>query len=62
MLVAEYFRANPSPVLFARELPLPLPTKFIEWHRKVLREWLDIILPPSSILAHEEKFDGVNLP
>lgn len=36
--VLEYFRAHPRPGLFARELPLPVDTKFIERNERVLQE------------------------
>jgi hypothetical protein len=55
--VAGYLRAHPRPGLFVRELPLPLDTKFVERHRRVLREWLDRILPPDTIRADEEHFE-----
>lgn len=56
MHVIRYFRDNPRPDRFARELPIPVDTKFIERHERVLREWLDIVLPPDAILAGEAHF------
>ena len=32
-------------------------TKFVERHRRILREWLDIVLPPETIRADEEHFE-----
>jgi hypothetical protein len=55
--VIDYLRAHPRPELFARELPLPVDTKFIERNRCILREWLDRVLPPSGIRADEEHFE-----
>lgn len=55
--VADYLLAHPRPVLFARELPLDVDTKFIERNRTILREWLDLLLPPHAIRADEEHFD-----
>jgi hypothetical protein len=55
--VLDYFVAHPRPGLFARELPLPVDTKFIENNRRTLRAWLDLILPPHTIRADEEHFD-----
>lgn len=54
--VTKYFQAHPRPGVFARELPIAVPTKFIDWHQKVLREWLDLALPPASIDASEASF------
>jgi len=54
--ILRYFRANPRPNLFARELPLPVDTKFIDRHEGVLREWLDRVLPPGSIRSDEAHF------
>lgn len=55
--VAAYFRDHPRPLCFARELPLPVDTKFIERHQAVLRQWLDIILSAHAIRADEEHFE-----
>lgn len=57
LLVVGYLCANPRPGLFARELPLPLDTKFVERNQRVLREWLDRVLPPHAIRADEEHFE-----
>jgi hypothetical protein len=54
--VLRYFRANPRPDCFARELPLSVDTKFIERHQRVLREWFDLVLPPGSIRSDETHF------
>ncbi len=54
--VIRFFRDNPRPNRFARELPIPVDTKFIERHERVLREWLDIVLPPYAIHAGEAHF------
>jgi hypothetical protein len=55
--VVAYFRDHPRPMRFARELPLPVDTKFIERHRADLRQWLDIVLPAHAIRADEEHFE-----
>lgn len=55
--VVRFFQENPRPDLFARQLPLPVDTKFIERHQAILEEWLDILLPPSSIRADETQFE-----
>lgn len=55
--VLDFLVAHPWPQLFARELPLPLDTKFVERNRGILRSWLDLVLPPHAIRADEEHFD-----
>ncbi len=57
LAVVDYFIANPRPDRFARELPIPVDTKFIERNRPILRSWLDLLLPPHTIRAHEEHFE-----
>ncbi len=42
--VARYFIANPRPRLYPRQLPLPLPTKFIDQQHELLRPVLDFLL------------------
>ena len=54
--VLRYFRTNPRPNCFARELPLPVDTKFIERHEHVLRDWFDLALPPDSMRSDETHF------
>jgi hypothetical protein len=54
--VLRYFRANPRPNRFARELPLSVDTKFIERYECVLHDWFDLVLPPDSIRSDETHF------
>jgi hypothetical protein len=42
--VCQYFRQNPKPNLYIRELPIKIHTKFIERNKGVIRELLDILL------------------
>jgi len=42
--VASYFLAHPRPCLYPRQLPLSLPTKFIDQHHDLLRPVLDFLL------------------
>lgn len=44
LAVCRYFRANPRPGLYVRQLPVPVPTKFVERHQAILRELLDMML------------------
>ena len=47
--VCTYFKQNPKPNLYIRELPITIHTKFIENNKGVLRELLDVILDPKTI-------------
>src|SRR5512138_1691985 len=50
LAVATRFQSQPRPDCFARELGIPgVDGKFIETHRGVLAEWLDVLLPPDAI-------------
>jgi hypothetical protein len=55
--VVSWFVQHPRPGIFARELPLAVDTKFIERHERILRKWLDIVLPPHTIRSDEEYFE-----
>lgn len=55
--VLQFFLDHPRPNRFARELPLPVDTKFIERYQGLLRGWFDAVLPPLSIRADEEHFE-----
>lgn len=55
--VIRFLREHPRPNLFARELPLSVDTKFVERHKWLLREWLDLVLPPHTIRADEDHFE-----
>lgn len=55
--VVEYLATHPGPHPFARELPLSVDTKFVERNRRILREWLDLVLPPQLINSSEEHFE-----
>ena len=55
--VLQFFCENPRPDRFARELPLPVDTKFIGRYQGLLRQWFDIVLPPHTIRADEEHFE-----
>ena len=47
--VCTYFKQNPKPKLFIRELPVRVHTKFIEHNKGILIELLNAILPTESI-------------
>ena len=47
--VCAYFKQNPKPNLYIRELPVRVHTKFIEHNKGILLELLNAILPTDSI-------------
>lgn len=50
LLVCTYFLQNPAPRRYLRELDIPgVDSKFVEQNRRILREMLDILLPPDAI-------------
>lgn len=55
--VLRYFRDHPRPNCFARELPVPVDTKFVGRHERILREWFDLVLPPHAIRSYESQFE-----
>ena len=57
LCVLQFFRDNPKPNHFARELPIPVDTKFIERYQGLLQNWFDIVLPPHTIRADEKHFE-----
>jgi hypothetical protein len=42
--VCTYFKANPAPNLYIRELPIQVHTKFIESNKAIIKELLDILI------------------
>lgn len=58
--VCKYFKSNPKPNLYIRELPISVHTKFIETNVSILRELLDIIIEPfinKDKIKFEERFN-----
>jgi len=45
--VAGYFRDHPFPSCYGRELPLAVPTKFIEGNKALLEKLLELVAPAS---------------
>lgn len=52
--VCKYFKQNPRPDLYIRELPINVHTKFIESNKSVIRELLDILLLEHIDNTHRE--------
>ncbi|NCP89893.1 MAG: hypothetical protein GW827_06520 [Flavobacteriales bacterium] len=56
ILVCQYFKDNPNPNLFVRELPIAVHTKFIELYQSILKDLLNVLL--SDYLNEKEtKFE-----
>ncbi|MBI1313978.1 hypothetical protein GC176_22005 [bacterium] len=55
--VVRYFQTHPRPNVFPRELPLPVDTKFVERHQRLLSDWFELLLPPETIRADESQFE-----
>lgn len=54
----DWMVANPRPQCYLRQISLPeIDTKFIEQHKKLLAEWLDILLNPEDIAT---EFTGIS--
>lgn len=51
--VCQYFKQNPKPNLYVRELPIKVHTKFVERNKAVIRELLDVLI--SEHISIEEK-------
>ena len=50
LAVCAYFLRNPAPGRYLRELDIPgVDSKFVEQHRRILREMLDILLPEDAV-------------
>jgi len=50
LAVLEWLHAHPKPGIYIRQMEIPqVDTKFIEHHKKLLGELLDIVLPPTSM-------------
>ncbi len=50
LAILDWFAAHPRPGLYPRQLDIPgVDTKFIETHRALLSELLDLVLPESAI-------------
>jgi hypothetical protein len=57
--VCAFFDANPFPNCFARQLPIPVGTKFVEEHKGILAELLTVVLGDrvnADGLCFEERF------
>jgi len=57
--VCRYFQQHPAPQRFLRELDIPgVDSKFVEQNKGVLRELLDLLLPPETICQEVTALSG----
>lgn len=54
--VCKYFKQNPKPNLYVRELPIKVHTKFIERNKSVIRELIEILII-EHINIEEKEFE-----
>lgn len=54
--VCKYFKQNPKPNLYVRELPIKVHTKFIERNKSVIRELIEILIS-EHINIEEKEFE-----
>ncbi len=54
--VCQYFKQNPKPNLYVRELPIKVHTKFIERNQSVIKELLDVLIS-GHINSEEKQFE-----
>jgi hypothetical protein len=57
LMVCAYFLRHPRPGCYPRELPLPIGTKFIGDHERILDEMLTAVLPSTSVEASGSTFE-----
>ncbi len=55
--VCRYFQANPTPRLYARQLPIGVHTKFIDKNHAILRDLLDVLLG-EKVAGESDSFEG----
>jgi hypothetical protein len=56
LLVCQYFKQNPKPNFYIRELPVKVHTKFIERNKGIIRELLDVLIY-EHINTEEKEFE-----
>lgn len=59
LTVCRYFRQHPRPDRYLRALDIPdVDSKFVERHKRILRELLDLLLPPDTICQEVTTLSG----
>ena len=61
VLVCQFFMQNPQPRLYARSLPIPISTKFVETNQRLLRFLLDFLIPNETSLDESNFFKRYHL-
>lgn len=54
--VCNFFKQNPKPNLYVRELPISVHTKFVERNQSFIKDILDVLIPESANI-HERQFE-----
>ena len=55
--VCQYFKQNPKPNFYIRELPVKVHTKFVERNKSILRELLDVLIS-EHVKSEEKEFEN----
>jgi hypothetical protein len=55
--VCQYFKQNPKPNFYIRELPVKIHTKFIERNKGIIRELLDVLIS-EHVKSEEKEFEN----
>jgi len=55
--VCQYFKQNPKPNFYIRELPVKVHTKFVERNKSIIRELLDVLIS-EHIKSEEKEFEN----
>lgn len=55
--VCQYFKQNPKPNFYIRELPVKVHTKFIERNKSIIRELLDVLIS-EHVKSEEKEFEN----
>jgi hypothetical protein len=56
LLVCSYFRSNPRPKMYIRQLPIAIHTKFIEENTSLLQSLLDFLIPDHIRNKNQTRF------
>jgi len=55
--VCQYFKQNPKPNFYIRELPIKVHTKFVERNKSIIRELLDVLIS-EHVKSEEKEFEN----
>ena len=57
LLVCQFFKQNPKPNFYIRELPVKVHTKFVERNKSIIRELLDVLIS-EHVKSEEKEFEN----